>query len=107
MQVVIVRNILRHPSKILIFFFDNIDKGLYERVALAGDFNAQVGGKLVDVFLYQHELTSINRQPTFYKNPNNANCIDHILKNSPKSFIKTETVFARLSDFHKLGFFCI
>ena len=54
------------PSQNHNYFFDNIDRGLdvystYERVALAGDFNAQVGEKSFDTFLYQHELTSINK----------------------------------------------
>ena len=53
-------------------------------------------------FLHQHELTSINSNPTCYKNPNNPSFIDLILTNSPKSFFKTETVFTGLSDFHKL-----
>ena len=57
---------------------------------------------MFDTFLYQHELTSINRYPTCYKNPNNPSCIDHILTNSPKRFFETETVFTGLSDFHKL-----
>ena len=97
----------RAPSQNHNYFFDNIDKCLdvystYERVALAGDFNAKVGEKSFDTFLYQHGLTSINRYPTCYKNPNNPSCIDHILTNSPKSFFKTETVFTGLSDFHKL-----
>ena len=95
------------PSQNLNYFFDNIDKSLdvhstYERVTLAGNFNAQVVEKLFDTFLYQHELTSINRNRTCCKNPNNPSCIDHILTNSPKSFFKTETVFTGLSDFHKL-----
>ena len=64
-----------------------------ERVVLAGDLNAQVGEKSFDTFLYQHELTSINRNPTCYKNPNNP---------SPKSFFKTEAAFTGLSDFYKL-----
>ena len=93
----------RAPSQNHNYFFDNIDKCLvvystYESVALAGDFNAQVGEKSFDTFLYQRELTSI----TCCKNPNNPSCIDHVLSNSPKSFSKTETVFTRLSDFHKL-----
>ena len=83
----------RAPSQNHNYFFDNIDKGLdvystYERVAVAGDFNAQVGENTFDTFLYQHKLTSINRYPTCYKNPNNSSCIDHILTNSPKSFLK-------------------
>ena len=97
----------RAPSQNHNYFFDNIDKGLdvystYERVALAGDFNAQVGEKSFDAFLYQHELTSINRYPTCYKNSNNSSCIDHILTNSPMRFFKAENIFTGLSDFHKL-----
>ena len=46
--------------------------------ALAGDFNAQVGEKSFDTFLYQQELTSINKKPTCYKNVNKPSCIDHI-----------------------------
>ena len=52
--------------------------------------------------LLRYELTSINRNPTCYKNPNNPSCIDHILTNSPKCCFKRETVFTGLSDFHKL-----
>lgn len=58
-----------------------------EKVALAGDFNTQVGEKSFDTFLYQqHELTYISKNPTCYKNPSNPRCIDHILKTSRKSF---------------------
>ena len=83
----------RAPSQNHNYCFDNIDKSLdvystYKRVTLAGDFNAQVVEKSFDSFLYQHELTSINRNPTCYKNPNNPSCIDHILTNSPMSFLK-------------------
>ena len=97
----------RAPSQNHNYFFDNIDKCLdvystNKRVVLASDLNAQVGEKSFDTFLYQHQLTSISRNPTCYKNPNNPSCIDHILTNSPKSFFKTETVFTGLSDFHKL-----
>ena len=97
----------RAPSQNHNYFFDNIDKGLdvystYEKVELAGDFDAQVGEKSFDTFLSQHELTSTNRYPMCYKNPNNPSCIDHIITNSPKSFFKTEAVFTGLSDFHKL-----
>ena len=78
--------------------FDNIGKGLhvyttYESVDLAGDYNVQVGEKLFDTFLYQHELTSINKNPTCYKNPNNPSCIDHVLNKSPKMFSRGSQIF--------------
>ena len=86
----------RAPSQNYNYFFNNIDKGLdvhssYERVALVGDFNAKVGEKSINTFLYQKKLTSIKRYRTCYKNPNSPICIDHILANSPESFFKTET----------------
>ena len=39
-----------------------------------------------------------------HKNSENQSCIDFILSNRPKSFVKTKTVFPGLSDFHKLVF---
>ena len=65
----------------------------YESVDLAGDYNVQVGEKLFDTFLYQHELTSINKNPTCYKNPSNPSCIDHVLNKSPKMFSQGSQIF--------------
>ena len=88
-------------------FFDNIDKALdiyclYQKIVLTGDFNAQKGERLIDTFLYQHKLCSIDENPTCYKNPNNPRKIDLILTSYSKSFFKTDTIFTGLSDFHKL-----
>ena len=52
--------------------------------------------------MYQHELHSNNKIPACYKNPNNPSNRDLILTNCPKSFFKTDTIFAGLSDFRKL-----
>ena len=69
---------------------------------MIGDSNAQIGESHLDTFVYQHELTNLNKEPTRYKNSGNQSCIDFILSNRPKSFFKTNTVFTGLSDFHKL-----
>ena len=53
-------------------------------------------------FLYQRELANINKEPICYKNSENPSCIDFILSNKPKSFLKTNAVFTGLSNFHKL-----
>ena len=50
----------------------------------------------------QHNLQSINKEPSYYKNPNNPSCIDLFLANSSRSFYQTETFFTGLSYFHKL-----
>ena len=43
---------------------------------LTEDFIVQKRKRLLDTFLYQHELHSINENPTCYKNPNNSSNID-------------------------------
>ena len=95
------------PSQSDQYFFHNLDKALdvysnYETVLITGDFNAQEGEKCLDTFLYQHELKSLNKEATYYKNPNKPSWIDVILTNSPRSFFSTETYFTGLSDCHKL-----
>ena len=95
------------PSQKDQYFFDNIDKGLdiystYEKVILDGDFNSQISENCIDTFMYHHNLQSIIKEPSCYKNPNNPSCIDLFLRNSPRRFYQTETFFADLSDFHKL-----
>ena len=69
---------------------------------LAGNYNAPEGERLIDTFLYQFELHSINMNPTCYKNPNNPSKIDFILTNCSKGFFKTDRIFTGLSGFHKL-----
>ena len=57
---------------------------------------------LLNTLLYQHELKSLNKEATCYKNPNKPSCIDLILTYSPHSFFNTKTYFTGLSDCHKL-----
>ena len=45
----------------------------------------------------------MNKEPTCYKNIENLSWIDFILTNKPRSFIKTNTLFTGLSDFHKFA----
>ena len=73
------------------YFFDNIDKTLdiystYEKVIPDGDFNSQIGENRNGSYMYQHNLQSINIEPSCYKNLNNPSCIDLFLTNSPRSF---------------------
>ena len=58
--------------------------------------NAQEGEECLDTFLYQHELKSLNKDATCYKNPNKPSYIDLILTNSPRSFFKPGTYFTGL-----------
>ena len=58
--------------------------------------------KYLYTFLHKHELKSLNKEATGYRNPNKPRCNDLILTNSPRSFLNTETYFTGLSDCHKL-----
>ena len=51
-------------------------------------------------FCVNCNLTSLIKQPTCYKNPNNPTCIDLILSNTPRSFQSTCVIETGLSDFH-------
>ena len=56
----------------------------------------------LDTFLYQHELKSLNKEATCYKNPNNPSCIALILTKSFRGFFNIEAYFTGLSDCQKL-----
>ena len=89
------------------YYFNNLDKSLdtysnYEKILLVGDFNAQTTDQYLSSFLYQHELSSIVKESTCFKNVSNPSCIDLFLTNSALSFQHTLTVSCGLSDFHKL-----
>ena len=51
-------------------------------------------------FCDNYNFTSLIKQPTCYKNPNNPACIDLILSNTPRSFQSTCVIETGLSDFH-------
>ena len=47
-------------------------------------------------------LTSLIKEPTCYKNPDNPSCIDLILTNSPLSFQNSCVAETGLSHFHRM-----
>ena len=51
-------------------------------------------------FCDNYNLTSLIKQPTCYKNPNNPACIDLILSNTPRSFQSACVIEMGLSGFH-------
>ena len=53
-------------------------------------------------FCENYDLRSLVKEPTCIKNPENPSCIDLILTNKPRSFIKTGLMETWLSDYHKL-----
>ena len=72
------------PSQNDHYFFENLDKAIdvyshYEKVLLAGDFNAEISEFCLDSFLYQHELKNLVKEKTCFKNVSNPSCIDLFL----------------------------
>ena len=58
----------------------------YEKILILVDFNIGVEGQHMKAFRDNYNLTSLIKQPTFYKNPINPTCIDLILSNTPRTF---------------------
>ena len=53
-------------------------------------------------FCENYDLTSLVKESTCSKNPENPSCIDLLLTSKPRSFIKTGVIETGLSDYHKL-----
>ena len=96
------------PSQCDEYFFDNVSRVLdkyshaYEKVLLAGDFNAQENESCINNFITKHDLNNIVKEPTCFKNTENPTCIDLFITNFPNSFRVTKTIGTGLSDFHKM-----
>ena len=93
------------PSQNDIYYFNQLDKAIdtynnYEKILLIGDFNAETTEPCLESFLYEHDLQNLVKESTCFKSVENP--IDLILTNSNMSFQNTTTVFAGISDFHKL-----
>ena len=67
-----------------------------------GDFNADIGDKFMGDFCESYNLSSLIKESTCYKNPENPSCINLILTNSPHSFQCSSAIETGLSDFHKM-----
>ena len=72
----------------------------YEKILILGDFNVGIEEQHMKTFCDNYNLTSLIKQPTCYKNPNNPTCIDLILSNTPRSFQSTCVIETGLPDFH-------
>ena len=90
------------------YFFDNVTKILdkynhsYDKVLLAGDFNAQESETCLKNFITEHNMKNIVKEPTCFKNIENPTSIDLFITNFPNSFFATKTITTGVSDFHKM-----
>ena len=69
---------------------------------IASDFNSEMTESAMENFYGTYLLHNLIKNPTCFKNPNKPSCIDLLLTNFPKSFLKSKTLEIGLSDFHKL-----
>ena len=74
----------------------------YESIILVGDFISEMNDKCTNDFCESYNLSSLIRESTCYKNPENPSCIDLFLMNSPNSFQNSSVVETGLSDFHRM-----
>ena len=56
----------------------------------------------MDNFCGIYHLHNLIKDPTCFQNPDKPSCIDLLLTNFPKSFLKSQTLETGLSDLHKL-----
>ena len=74
----------------------------YDNYIVIHDFNIKADSKEVPRFCDTFDLTSLIKEPTCYKNPDNRSCIDLILTNKSLSFQNSCLVETGLSDFHRM-----
>ena len=74
----------------------------YDTFILLGDFNSEMCEDAMLEFSSVYNLKNLVKKPTCYKNIDNPSCIDLILTNKSRSFIKTSVIETGLSDFHRL-----
>ena len=72
----------------------------FEKVLILGGFNVEVDDQNMKTFCDSYRLTSLTKQPTYYKSPSQPKCIDSILANVPRIFQNTRVLETGLSDFH-------
>ena len=74
----------------------------YENIILLGDFNSEMCEDAMQVFCNVYNLKCLLNEPTCFKSINNPSCIDLILTNKSRSFLKSSVIETGLSDCHRL-----
>ena len=66
---------------------------MYQNLLFSGDFNVTTNQKYMKEFRNLHELTSLIKKPTCFKNPDKPACIDLISTNQPNCFEHSNVFF--------------
>ena len=72
---------------------------IYDNFLIVGEFNSEVTESAMENFCGTYHLHNLTKDPTCFKNPDKPSCIDLLLKNFSKSFLKSQTLETGLSDF--------
>ena len=64
----------------------DLQSSKHEKSLILGDFNVKIEEANMKLFCENHNLKSLIKQPTCYKNPNKLTCIGLILTNVPRMF---------------------
>ena len=75
---------------------------IYGNFLIVGDFNSEMTESAMENFRGTYHLHNLINDLTCFTNPDKPSCIDLLLTNFPKSFLKSQTLETGLSDFHKL-----
>ena len=90
------------------YYFNTIGRALdiytqkYDKIILAGDFNAEEKEKIFSNFLELYNLKSLVKENTCFKSIQNPSCVDLFLTNCNRSFEYTKAISTGCSDFHKM-----
>ena len=95
------KNLISNHLNILRKILDTQMK-IYDNFLIVGDFNSEMTESAMENFCGTYHLHNLIKDPTYFKNPDKPSCIDLLLTNFPKSFLKSQTLETGLLDFHKL-----
>ena len=66
----------------------NLYSSNYESIILVGDFNSEIYDKCMNDFCESYNLSTLIRESTCYKNPENPSCIDLFFNQFSQQFSK-------------------
>ena len=96
------------PSQNDNFYFNNIGRALdiytqkYDKILLAGDFNAEEEEVTLNNFMELYDLKNLVKEKTCFKSVVNPSCVDLFLTNCSRSFQHTNVISTGISDHHKM-----
>ena len=80
----------------------DVYNAMYDKILLAGDFNAEEHDTALKKFLQLYDLKNLVKDKTCFKSLHRPTCIDRFLTNCDRSFMHTKTISTGLSDCRKM-----